>query len=287
MKQQIRLQKVLAQAGVASRRRAERMIAEGRVSINGQVVTSMGVQIEPHVDRIEVDNKPLNLTFGTPLPVTLLLHKPSGVMCTASDPDGRKTVFDLLDAGLPRLFSIGRLDYGSEGALLLTNDGELAHAMMHPKFKIPKTYEVRVKGRLDAHHFAAFEQGMLIDGKPTLPVQITEMETTGKNGWYRIVLSEGRNRQIRKMMEQLGFLVARLRRTSIGNIELGNLRPGAYRTLTSTEVQELLRSAANQDTSRVGLAGSISPTQQSNRKIAARSRDNGRKNSDQRQIKHR
>lgn len=287
VKQQVRLQKVLAQAGVASRRRAEQIISEGRVRINGQVVTSMGIQVEPHVDRIEVDNKPLSLTFGTPSSVTLLLHKPSGVMCTASDPAGRKTVFDLLDAGLPRLFSVGRLDYSSEGALLLTNDGEFANAMMHPRFKIPKTYEVRIKGRLDHHHFAAFEQGMVVDGKTTLPVQISEMDTAGKNGWYRIVLSEGRNRQIRKMMEQLGFLVARLRRTSIGNVELGSLRPGEYRALTTTEVQELMRSAFGQSAKNGDLGVNEAAYQKENRPRAPISRNYTRNRSEQRQTKHR
>ncbi len=244
-----RIQKVLSRAGVASRRQAEQLMLEGRVRVNGAVVTELGTRVDPARDRIEVDDRPVDVRAVTTRVVAL--NKPRNIMVTRSDPEGRPTLYDLLPAELHGLYPVGRLDFGSEGLLLLTNDGDLAQALTHPRHAVPKTYRVKVRGRLDADDVAALAGGMVLDGRRTRPVFVEPVgpSRTGRNTWYEVLLLEGRRRQIRRMMERLGHPVMRLRRIAIGPLELGDLAPGRWRELDDAEV-EALRRAAGGATSR-------------------------------------
>ncbi|MCS6801921.1 MAG: pseudouridine synthase [Chloroflexota bacterium] len=242
-----RLHKVLAAAGVASRRRAERMILEGRVSVNGRVVRSLGNKVEPTRDRIVVDGKVIRL------PEThryLLVNKPAGVLTTVSDPFNRPTVIDLVrhsvtdaEGNRQRLYPIGRLDLDSEGLLLLTNDGQLAHRVSHPSTGLEKEYRVRVRGTVTEEKLERLRTGIMLDGRPTAPAVVELERQEGPSGAVlRFVLHEGRKRQVRRMCEAVELRVVRLVRTRIGPIELGSLRPGQCRDLTEREVA-LLRQA--------------------------------------------
>lgn len=235
-----RLQKIIARAGIASRRKAEELIRAGRVRVNGAVVRELGASADADVDRIEIDGRPIAASSSTTR-LVLLMHKPRSTMCTHSDPEGRPTVFELLDPGLGRLLPVGRLDYGSEGALLLTNDGAIAQALTHPRHAVPKVYEVKLQGRLTPDDTRRLEEGMLLDGTKTQPAVVEEMKQTktGKATWYRVVLTEGHNRQIRRMLEALHHRIQRLRLMSVGPIELGDLRAGAWRPLEPGELRAL------------------------------------------------
>jgi 23S rRNA pseudouridine2605 synthase len=247
-----RLQKVLAAAGIASRRRAERLILEGRVSVNGRVVRSLGNKVEPSRDRIVVDGKVVRL------PEThsyLLVNKPAGVLTTVTDPFNRPTVIDLVKQQVAdaegqrrRLYPIGRLDLESEGLLLLTDDGELTNRVTHPSTGLEKEYLVRVRGELTAPKLEVLRQGLVLEGKRTAPATVTVVRREGPaTALLRFILHEGRKRQVRKMCAAVGLEVLRLVRVRVGPITLGSLRPGQCRELTPLEVTHLRRAVGLTD----------------------------------------
>mgnify|MGYP005849890057 CR=1 FL=1 len=235
-----RVQKILSQWGIASRRQAEQMILEGRVRLNGDRC-SLGQKADPAIDRIEVDGS-LIQPAQRPELIYLLLHKPQGVVSTCSDPQHRQTVLDLLPVDLQQaqgIHPVGRLDVDSTGALLLTNDGELTFALTHPSHPVPKTYQVWVKGHPSTEAIASWRQGVLLDHRLTLPAEVEVLTVKGDRTQLKITLWEGRNRQIRRIAEQLGYPVIHLHRISIGSIRLQHLPLGEYRYLTGTEVEFL------------------------------------------------
>lgn len=235
-----RLQKILSQWGVASRRKAEALILEGRVTLNG-VPASLGQQADPLHDHIEVDGTPIR-PANRPRHLYLLINKPFGVVSTCQDQFGRKTVLDVLPQSIHQcqgIHPVGRLDAASTGALLLTNDGEFTFRLTHPRHSIEKTYEVWVKGSPGQGTLKQWRQGVLLDGRRTRPADVAIMEEAGHRTLLQIVLREGRNRQIRRVAEQLGYPVIRLHRTAIGSIQLGSLKPGEFRELTASEVGAL------------------------------------------------
>jgi 23S rRNA pseudouridine2605 synthase len=234
-----RLQKILSQAGIASRRQAEKIIVEGRVVVNGATVTELGSKADIDRDHIKVDGK---LIHAPKHQLYIVLYKPNNTMTTVSDPEGRATVMDLLHGLKERVYPVGRLDYHSEGLLLLTNDGELANAITSAATHLPKTYVVKVNGALTVDQEQKFREGVPIDGRRTLPAGL-RMVRTGDNPWYEVKLFEGRNHQIRMMFKHFGRLVEKLRRVRIGPIELGPLKPGEFRHLSTEEVQKLKRAA--------------------------------------------
>ena len=234
-----RLQKVMAAAGVASRRRAEELIAQGRVTINGEVVREMGVKVDPERDRVEVDGRPLSPETK----VYLAVHKPEGVVTTADDPEGRPTILDLVPAELGRVYPVGRLDMDSRGLVLLTNDGDLAHKLMHPSYEHEKEYRVKVAGQPGQTAFNQFRQGILLEDGLTAPAEIAVQERLRDATWLRVVLHEGRKRQVRRMFDALEHPVRDLLRVRVGPIQLGNLPAGDWRRLSAREVQALRRMA--------------------------------------------
>lgn len=236
----IRLQRLLAQAGVASRRASEEMIVAGRVAVNGRVVTELGTKVDPDRDKVSVDGKPV----AVELPLYVALHKPAGYVTTAHDPDGRETVMQFVADLGRRLYPVGRLDYNSEGLLLFTNDGDLAHALMHPSHGVQKGYHIKVKGMVDKEFVLAMRKGVLLDdGTRTAPCKADIIGTTGKHTWVQVIIHEGKNRQLRRMAEALGTSVLRLIRVAYGPIELGEMKAGTHRELTQNEVVALRRSA--------------------------------------------
>lgn len=232
-----RLQKLLSRAGVTARRKAERLILEGRVSVNGTVVRELGTRAVWGKDEIRIDGTLVASSMET---VTLALFKPKGCVTTLRDPQGRRTVSDLL-GDLPwRVYPVGRLDYDADGLLLVTNDGELAHRLQHPRYKVAKTYEVEVEGIPDGDALGMLEEGVALeDGTTTAEVRLL---TAGpKSAWISLTVREGRYHLVKRMCEAVGYPVLRLRRTRIGPITLGTLRPGGKRRLTSREVRSLQR----------------------------------------------
>lgn len=238
----VRLQKVLAQAGIASRRAAEDLIRQGRVSVNGTPAV-IGQRADPSVDRIEIDGR---LVFVDEDKRYLIFNKPPGVVTTAADPQGRPTVMDLVGEET-RLFPVGRLDMGTEGLLVLTNDGELAHRMTHPSFEIAKTYVAEVKGSVGRSALRRLTQGVEIDdGRPAKAVHarvLDSLKGSDPRSVVELTIHEGRKHVVRRMLEGLGFPVARLTRTAIGPLRLGRLASGSYRNLTREEVEALYREA--------------------------------------------
>jgi 23S rRNA pseudouridine2605 synthase/16S rRNA pseudouridine516 synthase len=231
-----RIQKILAKAGIASRREAERMVMEGRVAVNGKVIDALGLKVDPLRDSIKVDGKRIT-GFGTK--ITLLLNKPRGYLSTVKDPKGRPTVMDLLRNVRGRLYPVGRLDLDAEGLLLLTNDGELANVLTHPKYSIPRTYLVKVAGVPDEKRLARLVRGvMLEDGKAKVSsVQILRHKE--KNSWIQVVVTEGRNRLVKRMFSAIGHSVLKLKRVQVGPIQLGDLPFGQFRHLTPDEIEKL------------------------------------------------
>lgn len=240
-----RLQKIIAHAGFASRREAEVMIREGRVTVNGRVVTELGTRANAARDHIKVDGK--LITRAEPHRY-ILLYKPKEVMTTVEDPQGRKTVIDLIRGVRERIYPVGRLDFHSEGLVLLTNDGDLAFKVSHPTHGSVKTYHVKVRGIPEERIIDKLQRGITLDGKRTLPCEIGRMKTTGRstgrgddegNSWFEVKLKEGRTHQIRKMFQAVGHPVSKLKRVAIGPIADPQLTPGRWRELTKHEVKML------------------------------------------------
>lgn len=238
-----RLQKVLAHAGVASRRAAEEMIAAGRVSVNGEIVREMGVRVLP-TDVIQVEGKRLDVPGPEKQAqehVYIAVNKPLGVVSTAKDPQGRPTVLDLLNpkTGIPRVYPIGRLDVDSTGLLLLTNDGDLTFRVTHPRYGLEKEYRALVRGRPGADAIQRLREGVEIESGLTSPAKVEHLNTVEGNTWLRITIHEGRKRQVRLMVAAVGHPVIELQRTRVGPILLGTLEPGKWRYLALHEVHAL------------------------------------------------
>jgi len=232
-----RLQKILSQAGVASRRQSETLIVEGRVTVNGKTVTELGSKADLERDHVKVDGRLLRAPKRL---VYIVLYKPNNSVTTVSDPEGRTTVMELLKGVKERVYPVGRLDYHSEGLLLLTNDGDLANSVMSAATHLPKTYVVKATGTLAVDQEEQFRRGVPISGRRTMPAGL-KLIRPGDNPWYEITLHEGRNQQIRLMFKHFGLLVEKLRRVRIGPIEIGPLKPGQYRYMDDEEVQKLKR----------------------------------------------
>jgi 23S rRNA pseudouridine2605 synthase len=232
-----RLQKFMAGAGVCSRRAAESLIKAGRVTVNGSIVNRMGARIDPAADAVKVDGK--RIQPDSEPAAYFILNKPKGVVTTLADPEGRPTIADYLPRGAPRLFPAGRLDFHSEGLLLLTNNGELVRNLTHPARKVPKTYQVKLKGKPSDRAIQRLEQGIVLDRRRTAPAKIRFLKP-GKNPWYEIQVTEGRKHLVRKMFDTTGHSVLKLRRTAFGPLHLGNLASGQSRRLTEAELAVLL-----------------------------------------------
>lgn len=233
----IRLQKVLAAAGVASRRASEILIAEGRVEVNGQVVVEQGRRVDPERDAIRVDGArippPRRHTY-------LVLNKPRGVVSTMEDPEGRRCLAEFLPRTAQRVFHVGRLDTDTEGLILLTNDGEFAHRLAHPSYEVPKTYLAEVAGKVEVRTIRRLEKGLRLDDGPVKPDRVRLVTATDAKSMLTITLHEGRNRIVRRMMDSVGHPVNRLARTGIGPVRLGQLKVGTTRDLTREELGKLL-----------------------------------------------
>jgi 23S rRNA pseudouridine2605 synthase len=232
-----RLQKILARAGVASRRKAEALMLEGRVAVNGRIVTELGSKADLECDHIKVDGKLLRPPRRL---VYLAFHKPKGVVTTASDPQGRPTVLEFLAGVKERVFPVGRLDYASEGLLLVTNDGEFAHRATAAASHLAKTYLVKVNGALTSEQEKQFRAGVPLEGRRTAPAGL-KLVRRAENPWYEVRLTQGRHHQIREMFKHFGRLVEKIKRVKIGFLELGSLEPGRYRPLTPAEVARFRR----------------------------------------------
>ena len=234
----IRLQKILSQAGVASRRAAEKLIADGRVTVNGKTILTMGVKVDPGKDEIRVDGRRIK---GVSQPRYLLLYKPAGYVTTRSDPQRRRTVLDLLTGVREYVYPVGRLDYDTEGLLLLTNDGELAARLTHPRHGVARTYEARVAGMPDREAIERLRNGIPLDGHRTLPADVVLLNQgrRDRDGVLRLTIREGRNRQVRRMCEAVGHPVQHLKRTRFGTLADRRLKPGEWRELAPREVEAL------------------------------------------------
>ena len=229
--QQIRLQKVLSQAGVASRRAAEKLIADGRVTVNGKTILTMGVKVDPAKDDVRVDGRRIKAAARKRY---ILLYKPAGYVTTRSDPQRRRTVIDLLDGVREYVYPVGRLDYDTEGLLLLTNDGDLAARLTHPRHGLARTYEARVAGMPDREAIERLRTGIPLDGHRTLPADVVLL-----NEGLRLTIREGRNRQVRRMCEAVGHPVQHLKRTKFGSLGDRRLKPGEWRELAPQEIASL------------------------------------------------
>lgn len=234
-----RLQKYLAEAGVASRRKAEELIAQGKVKVNGKVVTEMGMKIDPAKDEVTYLDKKVT-TKDTKM-VYIMLYKPEGYVTTAKEQFGRPAVMDLIKGVKERIFPVGRLDYDTSGLLLLTNDGDLTYKLTHPKHDVDKTYIAKLYGIPDEGALQKFRRGVVIDGKRTKPakIQIIDKDKDGRFCTAEIIIHEGRNRQVRKMCEAIKHPVAQLKRVATGELKLGDLQKGKYRHLTEKEIKYL------------------------------------------------
>jgi len=231
-----RLQKVLAAAGVCSRRQAEKLIEAGRVTVDGEVITVLGSKVDPDRQKITVDHRPL----ASPKLVYFMLNKPRGYVTTMSDPQGRPLVTSLLTNVKERVFPVGRLDIDTEGALLMTNDGELAQKVLHPSHEINRTYIAVVSGNPTSEILDRLRRGILLEGRKTWPARLKVLETTGGSSRIEITIHEGRKRQVRKMFAAIGHPVQSLTRTAYGKLALGNLPSGHYRRLSAADLRKLL-----------------------------------------------
>lgn len=232
-----RLQKVLAHAGVASRRKCEEMILAGRVLVNDEVVKELGTKVDPSTDIIAVDGR----VIGKEEHVYLMLNKPKGYISAVKDPKGRRVVTDLIKGLTERVYPVGRLDYETEGLLILTNDGEFANLLTHPKYHVPKMYQVYMKGVPHGDLLDQLRKGVQLEDGMTAPAEVEYVDVAEdqSSSVIRITISEGRNRQVRRMIEKIGFRVEKLRRVKFGYLTLDGLPRGKFRKLTASEVKEL------------------------------------------------
>ncbi|QXE92871.1 pseudouridine synthase [Geomonas subterranea] len=244
---QERLQKILSQAGIASRRESETIIAAGRVAVNGVVVTELGTKADPDTDTITVDGKSITVTEQR---VYLLLYKPVGYMTTMKDPEGRPIVTDLLKGIKERVYPVGRLDYNTEGLLLLTNDGAFANMLMHPSHEVDKGYLVRVSGQVSAEQIRRLAEGVKLEDGMTAPAKVLPVSESENNSWISITIHEGRYRQVRRMCEAVGLNVVRLKRSRYDFLVIGDMKPGDFRHLTADEVAKLRRKTVPTGTGR-------------------------------------
>lgn len=232
----MRINKYIADSGIASRRNAEKLIAEGRVKINQKTVTDLATDVDISNDTVTVDGVKIqpvkNLTY-------IMLNKPKGCVATVSDEHGRKTVFDYIDLDNKRLFPVGRLDYDSEGLLIITNDGDLSFRLTHPSNEVPKTYIARIEGEISESELAVLRGGVVLDGVKTKRAKIKLLEFENNESRLQLTIYEGRNRQIRRMFETIGKEVVFLKRTAIGDLKLGGLSRGAWRYLSDAEINYL------------------------------------------------
>lgn len=231
-----RLQKIIARAGISSRRAAEKLIVEGKVTVDGEVITELGAKADVRKNKIRVEGKLLSFDAEK---IYILMNKPRGYVCTAKDERGRKTVLDLLAGVSERVYPVGRLDLDSEGLILLTNDGELTNALIHPKFKIDKTYRAKISGELTAEKISKLRAGIELDDGLTAPAEVF---VVGEN-LVEITIHEGRNRQVRRMFAAIGCEVKRLKRTKFAGLTLAGVAVGKFRRLTSAEIKSLKKSA--------------------------------------------
>jgi pseudouridine synthase len=242
---QERLQKIIATAGIASRRAAEELILAGKVTVNGKVVTELGTKADAESDHIKVHGKLINPALKKLSKVHILLNKPKGYLSSVSDPDGRPTVLDLLPASLGRVYPVGRLDFNTEGLLLLTNDGDFTNYITAARNKVEKVYEAKVRGIPEEKSIERLRRGVTLeDGVRTAPAKIRRLGETENNAWFEILLHEGKNQQIRKMFDLIGNSVIKLRRSRIGVLRDDDLKPGHWRRLSEPEVKALTRRPA-------------------------------------------
>jgi 23S rRNA pseudouridine2605 synthase len=236
MAEPVRLQKFLANAGVASRRKAEELILAGRVTINDVRITELGTRVDPDRDRVAVDHKRIESS-----PITwIALHKPAGYLTSRGDPHGRPTIYDLLPPESRGLFYVGRLDYDTEGLVLLTNDGDTAHRLQHPRFQVARVYEATIEGRLTDQEAQRLKSGVTLEDGPAHVLEI-EIRSRGDSSKVRVTLAEGRKREVRRLFDAVGHSVIRLKRLRYGPISLGDLEPGTWRRCTAAEITELQR----------------------------------------------
>jgi len=231
-----RLQKFMAHAGIGSRRNCEELIIQGKVKVNGQVINVLGTKIDPERDKIEVNNKLIKAKEDM---IYILLNKPDGYVTTSQDPQGRPTVIDLIKHINKRIYPVGRLDYETEGLLLLTNDGELAYRLTHPKYKVNKVYQALIKGRPSNESIEQLRRGVLLEDGLTEPAQIKILDKIGDNTLIELTIHEGKNRQVRRMCKAVNHPVLNLKRTKIGSLDLGTIKLGSFRFLTEDELRWL------------------------------------------------
>jgi len=233
---QIRLNKFLAQAGVASRREVDKMIAGGEIKVNGRVIQVLGYKIDDEKDKVEVEGKKIEREEGQ---VYLMINKPPGYLVTLKDRFQRPTIKQLLPSLGKRIFPVGRLDYDSEGLLLLVNDGELAYRLTHPRFKVGKVYLVKVKGDPDPSKLSRLEKGIYLEGRKTAPAKIARLSRSSKRNLLKVEIYEGRKREVKKMFDAVGHGVLQLKRIDFGGVRLGKLKTGKWRFLTRKEIDTL------------------------------------------------
>jgi 23S rRNA pseudouridine2605 synthase len=232
----VRLQKVIARSGIVARRKAEALIQQGLVTVNGETVMTLGTKVDPMLDHIKVNGRHLK---PQPPDMFLMLHKPLGYISTLHDPVGRPTIKALVPKPSLRLFPVGRLDYDSEGLLLLTNNGDIAQACLHPAHHVPKTYLVKIKGVLEDQEIQRLRHGLMLEDGPTAPAKVKKAGKAAANSWVEITVWEGRKHQVKRMCEHIGHPVIRLKRIQFGPLNLGTLPPGQTRYLTDKEANDL------------------------------------------------
>jgi pseudouridine synthase len=255
---QERLQKLIATAGIASRRHAEQLITAGEVTVNGKVVTELGTKADPETDHIKVRGKLINPSLKRREKVYVLLNKPRGYLSSVSDPEGRPTVMELVPVSLGRLYPVGRLDFNTEGLLLLTNDGDFTNFITAARNKVAKVYEGKVKGVPSEQAIERLRRGVkLDDGTRTAPAEISRLAETETNAWFEILLHEGKNQQIRRMFDLIGHSVIKLRRSRIGSLRDDDLKPKQWRRLTPDEVNLLIQKRPRSKKKQKQLAANL------------------------------
>lgn len=247
MKKLERIQKILAERGLASRRKAEELIREGRVTVSGRVAL-LGEKADPGRDTIKIDGRRL---AASPEKKYVLFYKPKNVVTTLADPEERTAIRDWIPLSGGRLFPVGRLDYDAEGLLLLTNDGDLANRLAHPSREVPRTYWVKLKGKPAGEEMQRISRGVRLEDGMTAPCGVTPLRETEGNAWVEMILHEGRNRQVKRMWETLGYPVLKLKRVAFGGLKLGTLKPGEFRILDAGETEKLRRRAAGPARKRI------------------------------------